>query len=225
MRTEKGFTLIEILIAMAVGLIVLGAIYASLTTGQRSSVAIEQRISTHQDARTALEIMSAEIRMASFNPNGAENMWIDLVGAASQANKGIQLASSTALGIEMDMNGSGAIETTGNSTEVITYRYDSVNQVITRSANFSTAQEFLGDTSAARVLRVVNGATPVFRYFDGAGNPIADLVNDIPKIKRIQITLIVETSQNSPMTGQPVRTIYSTSVIPRNHGITSASSP
>ncbi len=210
---------------MAVGFIVLGAIYASMTTGQRSSAAIEQRISTHQDARTALEIMAAEIRMASYNPNGAENIWIDLSGTVNQSHKGIQLASSTALGIEMDMNGSGGIETTGNTTEVITYRYDSDNQLITRSANFAAPQEFLGDTSAARVLRVVNGATPVFRYFDGAGNPIADLVNDIPKIKRIQITLIVETSQSSPMTGQPVRTIYSTSIIPRNHGIASATSP
>jgi hypothetical protein len=60
---------------------------------------------------------------------------------------------------------------------------------------------------------------PVFTYFDGAGNqiPFASLPANIPNIRRIDITLQVETDEITPDTGQRKRMIYSTSVMARNH--------
>jgi type IV pilus assembly protein PilW len=71
---EKGFTLVEIIMALAVGVIVIAAIGTAVVSGQRSSVGIEQKVTTNQDTRTALEFMATEIRMASCNPN----VWPDI---------------------------------------------------------------------------------------------------------------------------------------------------
>jgi len=73
-----------------------------------------------------------------------------------------------------------------------------------------------------RTVEVANGALPVFRYFDGTGAQIAyaNLPNDIPRIRRIEIALLVRSADVDPNTGQQRQMAYSTSVIPRNHGIT-----
>jgi hypothetical protein len=62
---------------------------------------------------------------------------------------------------------------------------------------------------------------PAFRYFDGVGNEIlaASLPASIPNIRRIEITLAVETENVDPDSGQRRRMTYSSSVIPRNHAI------
>jgi hypothetical protein len=64
---------------------------------------------------------------------------------------------------------------------------------------------------------------PVFRYYDDTGNllrPNFELPAAIPDIRRIQITLAIETEDIDPNTRQRRKLIYSTSVIPRNHAIT-----
>jgi len=70
-----------------------------------------------------------------------------------------------------------------------------------------------------KTLRVINGGVPLFRYYDGTGAEIVNLPADIHKIRRIGITLLVESADADPGTGQPRRMAYSTSVVPRNHGI------
>jgi hypothetical protein len=64
---------------------------------------------------------------------------------------------------------------------------------------------------------------PLFRYFDGAGAelfPTAGDQSSVPNIRRINITIAVETADIDPTSGQRRRLIYGTSVIPKNHGIT-----
>jgi hypothetical protein len=65
----------------------------------------------------------------------------------------------------------------------------------------------------------------VFRYFNANGvqlNPAGTPMTDaqIPNIRRIEIVLLVESADVDPSTNQPRRMAYSTSIIPRNHGIT-----
>jgi len=90
--------------------------------------------------------------------------------------------------------------------------------------NAANELPFLGPIAGqpgVRTVEVVNGALPVFRYYDGTGAeiPHANLPNDIPRIRRIEIALLVQSADVDPSTGQPRRMAYSTSVIPRNHGI------
>lgn len=231
-KSAKGFTLIEILFALFIGLLLMGTIYVSMISGQRSSVALEGKITAQQDVRAVLEVMALEIGMASFNPNFVTGIWRNPANCPSasgnQAYKGIQVATENSITVEMDINDNGAVANPAadNPNEVIAYVYDiPTNQRITRSTNCGGAQAFLGDVpgTQGRSVRVINNTLniPMFRYFDGMGVeiPAADLLAGIPNIRRVEITLAVETEDVDPNTMQRRRMIYSTSVIPRNHAI------
>ncbi len=193
-NNNKGFTLVEILIAIAVSAIIMGAIAMAMRSGLYSAVGIEAKVSTQQDARAALEIMATEIRMASENRTSELNqsnseIWADLATTAGQnctvltsapTNKearGIREATPNSLTIQADINGDGIIGSSGQPNEVIRYVYVNTggDQYITRCTcctNSSTGgggQPLLGDTIASgtsRVVRVINNTTnPVTPVF------------------------------------------------------------
>ncbi len=236
-RKIKGFTLLEVLCAMTIGLVVLGAMYAVVDSGQRSSVSIDRKIGAQQDTRAALQIMAVEIGMASYNSNFASGLWLNTAcGNNPPANlsyRGIQEATANSIIVEMDVDESSTLGDYPN--EIIGFGYDLANQYITRNTNCQGAQPFLGDDPASgrpRTLRVINDLNgngvyddgievPIFTYYDGTGNqiPFANLPGRIPDIRRIDITLQVETDAIAPDIGQRRRMIYATSVLPMNHGI------
>lgn len=68
----RGFTLIEILIALGTFFIILFAIYSSFESSQATYAAGEQRADIQQGARIAMEMMSADLRLAGYGfPAGA----------------------------------------------------------------------------------------------------------------------------------------------------------
>jgi prepilin-type N-terminal cleavage/methylation domain-containing protein len=228
MKDHKGYTLVEVLIALALGVIILSAIYSLVNMGQKSTYNIERRVAAHQDVRTALEMMSMEIQMASYNPRPdyeGSNFWVSsgsCTASTNQIHKGIQSATDSSITIEMNLDGSASIGDSIN--EVINYTYDSNNQYISRSTNCTGGnQPFLGDVPGnLRAVRVINtSAVPVFRYFNALGAEIAasSLPAGIPNVARIDITLWVETENADLNTGQRKKSFYSTSIIPRNHVI------
>jgi Tfp pilus assembly protein PilW len=235
---QSGFTLVEIIMSLMIAMAIIGAIWTAVVAGQRSSAGVEKKVSTTQDARSATDIMAMEIRMASHNPALSQaTPWVDpdTCNAGIGTYRGIQRASSTGITIEMDLsNANPAAPTCGDAdNEIIAYAYDAANRRITRSmirCNAGTPtpvnETLLGPINATvKTVNVINGtgagSVPVFRYFDGAG---IELVLDgnpgnIPLIRRIEIALVVESEEPDPSTGQPRRLSYSTSVIPRNHGV------
>lgn len=229
MKNQRGYTLVEMVISIAVGMVIIAAIYAAVNMGQRSTVNVERKVAAHQDARASLGLMGLEIEMASFNPTYASGVWVApgvcTPGSGNQNYRGIQDATAISMTVESDINENGVIGGTGNPNEVITYAYDSANQYITRSTNCGGNMPFLGDAPASgrpRTVRVINtNAVPVFQYFNAQGTQIAaaGLPAGIPNIARIDITLWAETEDVDPNSGQRRRMVYSTSVIPRNHVI------
>ena len=234
--SQRGFTLVEILMAMVIGTMILGAVYMATVEGHRASTGIEQKISVQEDVRAALDIMAMEIGMASYNPTWTTSqIWCNsdcgAAGTGILANKGIQttagFTSDKAITVEMDTNGLNGI---GDPNEIITYVYDVANQQITRRANIDqthcgNATSFIGDTAAStnrkRNVRVINNelGLNIFTYFDSTGTDItANLPNRIPDIRRIDITLAV-VAADPDFQGQTRQMIHSTSVIPRNHAI------
>ncbi|MEI7671070.1 MAG: prepilin-type N-terminal cleavage/methylation domain-containing protein [Deltaproteobacteria bacterium] len=238
MKNIKGFTLVELLVAMGVTMVLMGAVYMAVNATQRNSSAIERKVAAQQDIKPVLDLMAMEIGMASYNPTAAANLWVNPTGActANSPNpgyRGIQEATTNSIVVEMDISGSATGDGDGSlgppdNNEVIRYSYNTVYQYITRETNCGGGQPFLGDIpTRTRAVRVINNTAgtgnapiPVFRYYDGTGADIgATLPAAIPDIRRIDITLAVETENVDPNTGLRRQLIYSTSVIPRNHAI------
>lgn len=245
MKKIKGFTLVELMIAMGVTVVLMAAVYMAVNAAQRHSSAIERKVTAQQDVKPALNLMAMEIGMASYNPNATRGNWLlasdcSTVSPNQAPNqpdyRGIQEATANALTVEMDVNNNCTLDDmptcmqgNSNPNEVIRYNYDTANLYITRATNCGSGQPFLGalpgNTRAVRVINNTAGtgntAIPVFRYYDGTGTEIvsAGLPAGISNIRRIDITLVVETENIDPNTKQRRRLIYSTSVIPRNHAI------
>ncbi len=175
------------------------------------------------------------------DPNGCAKI------SSHQSCKGIQLASPAALAVEMDISENSRIYLKGVSAgadcenpekdcnEIIIYRYVPEDQYISRAVNCGSAMPFLGarpSSGQPRSVRVINDELKihngmdrpaVFRYFDGR-NPPGELFPDenpadLGNIRRIEITLGVETDEPESGPEPPRRLIYSTSVIPRNHAL------
>lgn len=224
----NGYSFVEILLSLFIGVLLLGAIYFSMATGQKSSAAMERKVAAQQDIRAALQIMNLEFAMASFNSQFTPGIWVDsddCTASLAQGNKGIQEATANNLTIQMDLGENGRVGDQEN--EVIRYSYDPDNARLTRervlcgiARSTTGAVDFLGaDPNAGqpRTVRVINNSLgiPVFRYFDGRGSA----TTSIPDIRRVDITLAVETEEVDANTGQRRQMIYSTSAIPRNHAI------
>ena len=237
MNEENGYTLIEAILALLMGSLVLMAIYSAINTVQTSSSRIESKVAAQQDSRGAMDLMAMEIQMASYNPKLKNNIWVsstDCVSVASnQLYKGIQEAGANSITIEMDITDSTGTNTDGNGAidgpnEIIRYNYDATNKYITRqtrtaaACSTGVAEPFLGATTAnatTQTVLVVNNAAgiPVFRYYDGQGNTLTAPVTNIGDIRKIEITLVTQTSNKDIGTGGQRQIIYTTSVVPRNH--------
>jgi prepilin-type N-terminal cleavage/methylation domain-containing protein len=219
---KSGFTLVELMVALGIGVVVMLAIYSASELAQRSSASVGRKVVTQQDARAVLDLMAMEIRMASFNPTRAtssRNMWSNsnCQVSAFQARKGIHNPSASTIDVQMDLNANGVI--VGEPNENIYYSYDGVS-TISRAVNCAPNVILGGAGSGSNV---VNGAAgiPVFRYYDRLGNLLPAGMSDaqIRSIRRINITLVVDSEQADPGTTVPRRMIYSTDAIVRNHAL------
>jgi len=66
MGKEKGFTLVELLVAMAISGIVVAAVYTAFVTQQKSYTVQNQVAETQQNARVGLDLIAREVRMAGY---------------------------------------------------------------------------------------------------------------------------------------------------------------
>ena len=224
----------EMLIAMAVGTVIIAAVYSAMNLALRFSANTDRKVITQQDTRAVLDIMAMEIRMASYNPLINTHTWssasplacMPSLAVAPITYKGIKSANANTIAIAMDLDKSGTIGNVAN--EYIVYSYDGAN-TITRNVNCGGNQAVLGGTvpeSNVRNAAVLPAAIPLFRYFDknnleitNTVNNNASLVNGIPAIRWIKITIVTDTAAIDTISGQPRRMIYSTSVIVRNHAL------
>jgi len=229
---RKGFTLVELFIAMAVGIVIIAAVYSAMNLALRFSANTDRKVISQQDTRAVLDLMAMEIRMASYNPTMSTTIWSTIPSNATTcnqmglvspvpANKGIQIANANTILIAMNLNANNTIGAAGDENEYIVYSYNANANTITRNVSCGGNQAILGGTapdSNVRNAAVLPTPIPLFQYFDRNDQPTAL----IPNIRRIQITIVTDTAANDTTqsgTPRPRRMIYSTSVIVRNHAI------
>src|SRR6476646_90489 len=67
---DRGFTLIEVMIAVVLATLVAAAAFTILTTTNKAVKANEQVAGTQQNVRIAMELLSRDIKMAGFGNPG-----------------------------------------------------------------------------------------------------------------------------------------------------------
>ncbi len=72
-RTEGGFTLIEVMISIVIASVIVAAGYTILTTTQKATISNERAIGTQQNIRVAMEVIAKDIKQAGFGMPLAPN--------------------------------------------------------------------------------------------------------------------------------------------------------
>jgi len=68
---QRGLTLVELMVALAIAFIVIGAVYQAFTSQQRTYTIQDQVAEAQQNARVAMNILMRDLRMAGFGrPEG-----------------------------------------------------------------------------------------------------------------------------------------------------------
>lgn len=96
----QGFTLVELLVAMAIGTIVLASIYGAYLVQQRHYIAQSQVAEMQQNIRAGMNLITRDIRMAGYDPSG-------------EANAKIERIEQDLLYVTIDTNGDGKVDDAG----------------------------------------------------------------------------------------------------------------
>ena len=174
-REEKGFTLLEILVGLAVASIVLTAIYQTYLSQQKAYVVQEEVAAMQQNLRAAILMIGSELRMAGYDPSGKAN-----AGIISISNSG---DGAYTINFTKDLNGDGV---TDDADEDITYLLDTANgvQVLGRR----------NPTDSIPVAENIDALNLVF--LDADNNVIAVPSTNIGDIRSIQITLVARAARS-----------------------------
>ena len=173
-RSNQGFTLVELLVTLVVSGVVLAGICSTFYSQQTAYLNQEQIIAMQQNLRVAIYNMEREIRMAGHDPNG-------------DAGAGIVTANATSIRIAQDLTGNGGTgdpdKDVGDPGENITYSLQDADgdgdmDLVRNDHNGAGIQMIAEDIDALN-----------FVYLDQEGDPTTTLAN----IRSVQITVLAKT--------------------------------
>ena len=170
-KNESGFTLVELLIAMALLGIAMTAIYSSYFSQQRAYVVQNQVAAMHQNLRTAMYMMSSDIRMAGYDKENTGGFGL----VSSMSGGGACNATNIAFTIDQDEDGN--LDNLSDA-EMVAYRL-----------NGTTLQKYgaaSGWQDIARDIDVLN-----FIYLDNNRVETADLSS----VRFIEISVLAQTAR------------------------------
>ena len=216
---ERGFTLVEMLIVIAILATVTGGVFLQLNTAQQRLNTEQSKVDNFAEARDFVDQFFRDINQIGY-PNGHMVSFLSpTLTTAQQDNRvavGLVKIDSNAIWFEGDVNGSGVVQSVqykinGNSAVSpcsLCLQRSSVDKVngtapLSQSASWGT-----------EVNDVIT--TPIFAYYDTTGAAIATLPADISSnaavlatVKTIHISLTIQNNAViDPKTKQPIQTSF-----------------
>ena len=189
---ERGFSLIELLVAMTVLMILMGAVSVLFATAMGTRTRQSERTDALTSARAALQIISREVASSGYGIY----------------NNGIVIADSNGKQIHFRTNRTNSDLLTDDPGEDVMFYYDAAAESIMRYDKYGDPQLSV----------VVNGISDIdFRYFDYPENNTGPILVSLPTVDtgRIEITVTVRLMNvQGQITNDTVS--YSTDVTLRN---------
>lgn len=216
---KKGFTLVELLVAMVISSIVMAAIYATYSAQLRSHVTQQKVVEMHQNARAAMFILEREIRLAGYDPLGGDVPQIT-TAQIDEITFTMDITGGEADGLDNDDDGitDEPGETDGDTDddfEKIRYflSNDANDDGIADSLNCNLQRQYWEGGAWQPNLETDPDATIAididalnFTYLDADGNDLIDYSGaltppqvpaaDLDDIRSVQITIVARAGQN-----------------------------
>ncbi len=118
---NRGFTLVELLVAMGLGLVVLGTVLKVFVSQNRTNAAQQEVAYAQQNVRAAMDLMAREIRNAGYDPE--HNNF-----------EAIKTATSSSIRILSNLSGDDEAGDPNDPNEDVTYTVNGSSQ-LTRSGS------------------------------------------------------------------------------------------
>ncbi|MBI5591872.1 MAG: prepilin-type N-terminal cleavage/methylation domain-containing protein [Deltaproteobacteria bacterium] len=166
----KGFTLIEVMIAIAMTGIVMGAIYGIFFSANQTYFTQDAVTDTQQRARIGLDFMVRDIRIAGLDPMGT-------------AVAGIEAATATKIRFTADRNMNGAIENINR--ERLTYEYDGNRLCLYEGADLGTPPPPATET----LIDNVSALSFIYRDVDGIAIVLPVSASNLANIRTVDISI------------------------------------
>ncbi|MDY0268509.1 prepilin-type N-terminal cleavage/methylation domain-containing protein [Trichloromonas sp.] len=173
---QRGFTLVEILIALAISGLLLTAVYAAFQSQQKSYLAQDQVAEVQQNIRAGIDFMVREMRMAGYDPTGTDRA-------------GIEVATIGHFGFTQDLNADGDIE---DPNESVIYgfkdEFDSEPDGIVDNNDVAP----LGRDTGGGLQPVTDNIQAIeFLYFDQDGGILdTSIAANLRRIRSVQTSLL-----------------------------------
>lgn len=160
--SEKGFTLVELLIAMAIASVLLVIVFSIFNSLTRSMSGENTRVALQQGVRSAVNIMALDLRDGGLDPHNTKRF-------------SFKRAEASAVSFCSDRDMDGLVE----NGETFTYELDNSGTTLRlKDHDDSPAQPLLSDVNAL-----------TFTYFDERGQVLNDPGENLDEISTIEIFL------------------------------------
>ncbi|WP_447970278.1 PilW family protein [Nitrospira sp. M1] len=169
-KKDQGFTLIEVVITLALSVVTVGTIYTVYSSQVRAQVARDDTLDMQQHARAAMDVVVRELKMAGYDPrhvNQDTNPVNDFDGIVYHP---------TQLHIKADLNGNGSPT---DSHEFIRYSHDQETLTLRR------------DTGGGRQPLAEHIESFSIQYFNRNGVPTIDA----RQIRQVAVTVKARTAR------------------------------
>jgi type IV pilus assembly protein PilW len=186
MTNKGGYTIVELMVAIAISGIFMGSIYSAYTSQQRATLGQEQVSAMQRNLRSAMYFMEKEIRMAGCDPTAKASALIK-----TAQNNGIRFTLDIT-----DDTGSGSPD--GDTADA----GENIGYYLNGSDLFRDLTDDGDDTNGNRIAENIDALNFVYldregtRLDDGGGN-VTDPENR-DKIRLVQVTVVARTGKADP---------------------------
>ena len=212
LNRRHGTTLIEQLVALALGSVMIVALYGFYRAQLFQTLSQETKTAALQDVRGALDIMIRDLKNAGSWGNGSVPLETGAVDDPDQDADGVcnrvYAASASLIHVQMDLNGNGNCADADPKENI---RYELTGPTSTCPGTKIIRRN--GDCLVANVTTPIAGK--LFSYFDSSGADLGEAPS-LAAIKRVRIAFTVQIKNPDPKVGGNIRSDLSTSVELRN---------
>ena len=216
---QKGFTLVDILVGLAMASVLLATVVSLFTTMGRSYTIQNVAADTQQVTRAGVEVMIQEIRMAGFNPSGSTATGIVEnfdSGSGFHINHDGNVASTDAqnFAFTKDADMDGRIDHCIDAIPAECPAADDniENELIAYRLNNGALQKYRSASARWENLTEQNVSGLNFTYYDGNGA----VTNAVADIRSVEVSMTIQQPAGQ---GRTISRTYRTRVRCRNIGL------
>jgi len=211
-QRSRGFSTAEVLVGTALTMMLMTAIY-SVQRAQTMAFAAQNVYSESQNVtRTVIDLMTRELRMASYDPGTA--LTTSPGPSCPGVKQGIVEATPSKLHFKQDLTGDGSLISPGEDLV-----YDVLGSALRRTD---------GSALPVTIVTGVPAGGLNFRYFDGSNPPVELIPTGTPPsltssqrdcVTKVRITVQANLANPDPNNSTPIPSMAECEVAIRNRSL------